>query len=185
MTFRSDGLYRLREIIKRSYKEGRFTLSSGKQSNYYLDCKLVILDSEGITLVADEMIRIIYDYRHAGAVAGVELGGALLATAVSLASNSAVGKSLPALIVRKGIKGHGTKKIIEGTENVPAGTEIAVLEDVITTGRSAWTAVARLREAGYLVMRVLAVIDRQEGGRETLADIGCDLRVLFRRDDFL
>jgi orotate phosphoribosyltransferase len=111
------------------------------------------------------------------AVAGLTLGADPLVSAVALQA-ALEGRSLDALIVRKEAKGHGTGAWLEGPLP-PPGSTITVLEDVVTTGGSALKAVAQLREAGYRVERVVAIVDRQEGGAEAMAAAGLDLRSLF------
>lgn len=178
---------RLKEIIlEKSYKEGIFLLSSGGTTSFYIDCKPTILDPEGISLVAIAFLQIIYQSdQHIDAIAGVELGAVPLVTGVSLLNYIVHGILLPGLIVRKKIKAHGTKHGIEGIENVPTGSSIVLLEDVITTAKTVIEAIARLEKAGYHVSYVVAIVDRQEGGRETLVKAGYDLRTIFTREELL
>ncbi len=178
---------RLKEIIlKKSYKEGNFKLTSGKESNFYADCKPTTLDSEGISLVSFLFLNFIYQHNyHIGAVAGVELGGAPLVTGVSLTNFLLYKHSLPGLIIRKETKKHGTGKDIEGTENVTVGAKIALLEDVITTAGTVKKAITQLEKAGYNIGFVATIIDRQEGGREKLEEAGYDLRAIFTREDLI
>ena len=113
---------------------------------------------------------------EAVAVAGLTLGADPLVSAVALQA-ALVGRSLDALIVRKEAKGHGTGAWLEGPLPEP-GARITVLEDVVTTGGSALKAVNQLREAGYRVDRVVAIVDRQEGGREAMEAAGLELESL-------
>lgn len=119
------------------------------------------------------------------AVAGLTLGADPIVTAVSVVSayEYPPAAQLPALIIRKETKSHGTRAYIEGPV-LPAGTEIAVLEDVVTTGGSALKAVERLREAGYGVKVVLGIVDRDCGGEELFATHGLDFKALFSISEF-
>ena len=154
----------LLELLKKdAYKKGDFKLSSGKTSEHYVNCKPVTLSGRGLTLASLLMLM----HVETDCVAGLTLGADPLVTGVSIVS--ALDKRLiNALIVRKEPKGHGTQAWIEGP--LPKeGTKITVLEDVITTGGSAIQAVKRLRDAGYIVDRVVSIIDRQEDGEADTA----------------
>jgi orotate phosphoribosyltransferase len=117
------------------------------------------------------------------AVAGVELGGCPLASAVSLVSFQR-GAPLDAVYVRKDVKDHGSKRLMEGDSRLSPGSRLAILEDVVTTGGSTLKAAEKLRAAGYVVAGVIALVDRQEGGREAILAAGLPLVSLFVRDDF-
>ena len=153
-------------ICREAYQEGDFMLSSGQPSPYYINGKLVTLHPQGAVMVA----RLLLDQVHPETlgVAGLTLGADPMVTAVSLVGLYA-NRSLFPLIIRKEAKGHGTKAYIEGL-NLPPGSLIAVLEDVVTTGQSALKAVDRLQAAGYQVSQVLALVDRQQGGGELYAE---------------
>ena len=140
-----------------AYKKGEYTLSSGKKSEHYVNCKPVTLSARGITLASLLMLKEV-DTPY---VAGLTLGADPLVSGVALVS-ALENKMINALIVRKEAKGHGTQAWIEGLLP-PEKTEITVLEDVITTGGSAVKAVHKLRDAGYVVNRIVSIIDRQEG----------------------
>ena len=140
-----------------AYKKGEYTLSSGKKSEHYVNCKPVTLSARGITLASLLMLKEV-DTPY---VAGLTLGADPLVSGVALVS-ALENKMVNALIVRKEAKGHGTQAWIEGLLP-PEKTEITVLEDVITTGGSAVKAVHKLRDAGYVVNRIVSIIDRQEG----------------------
>ncbi len=162
-------LKRLIQIIReRSYREGDFTLASGKKSNFYIDLKATTLHPEGADLIGKVTVQKMQSLGISSSIQGVgglTLGADPLATAVSLA---AFAKKIhwPAYIVRKEPKGHGTARYIEGVENLPAGASLLVLEDVVTTGGSSVKAIERLREAGYRPQAVLTVVDREQGGAE-------------------
>ena len=140
-----------------AYKKGEYTLSSGKKSEHYVNCKPVTLSARGITLASLLMLKEV-DTPY---VAGLTLGADPLVSGVALVS-ALENKMVNALIVRKEAKGHGTQAWIEGLLP-PEKTEITVLEDVINTGGSAVKAVHKLRDAGYVVNRIVSIIDRQEG----------------------
>jgi orotate phosphoribosyltransferase len=149
-----------------AYRQGEFKLSSGKVSQHYCNCKPVTLSCDGITLVSNLMLEFLEE--DCVAVAGLTLGADPLVTGVAMASYlKAVDEGdinpVDALIVRKEAKGHGTEAWIEGPLP-PKGSKITVLEDVVTTGGSSIKAVEKLRDAGYVVDRVVAIVDRQVDG---------------------
>lgn len=162
----------LKLIRQLSYREGDFTLASGKKSKFYVDLKATTLHPEGAHLIGELAVEVIRQegLRIAG-VGGLTLGADPLATAISLAGR-AYGLSWPAYIVRKEPKDHGTSKYIEGTENIPPGSSVLVLEDVVTTGGSSIKAIERLREAGYKPVATLTVVDREQGGAEAIRQTG-------------
>jgi orotate phosphoribosyltransferase len=162
-------------LAERAYRRGRFTLASGRQSDHYVNCKPVSLSGSGLALLGDLLLAMVED--GAVAVAGLTLGADPLVSAVAMAA-ALRGLPLDALIVRKQAKGHGTGAWLEGPLP-PAGSRITVLEDVVTSGGSALLAVRQLRQAGYRVERVVAIVDRQEGGRQAMEAEGLELRSLF------
>lgn len=149
-------------IARYAYVEGDFTLSSGAKSSYYINCKQVTLRAECALALGRLFLQLLP--QDTSAVAGLTLGADPLVSAVSVVS-AYEDCPLPALIVRKKPKGHGTQAYIEGP-SLPTGAKVVVLEDVVTTGGSAMTAVERLRDAGYEVSQILALVDRQQGGGE-------------------
>ena len=164
----------LEQLKKFAYKKGEFTLSSGKKSDNYVNCKPVTLTGRGLTLASLLMLKEVEtDY-----VAGLTLGADPLVSGVSLVS-ALDGRMVNALIVRKEAKGHGTQAWIEGLLP-PKGTKITVLEDVVTTGGSAIKAVEKLRDAGYVVDRVVSIVDRQAGGKDAMIEAKLELRSLFQ-----
>jgi orotate phosphoribosyltransferase len=162
-------------FIDLAYKEGDFVLSSGQTSPYYINGKLVSLTAEGALFLG----RLLFDRLPPGtqAVAGLTLGADPLVTAVSVVS-AYQNRPIPALIVRKEAKGHGTQAFVEGPA-LPVGAKIVVLEDVVTTGRSALQAVDRLQAVGYQVDRIIAVVDRLQGGEQFYQDQGIPFQSLF------
>jgi len=153
----------LKMLKESAYKKGEFTLSSGKSSDHYVNCKPVTLTGRGLTLAS----MMLLEHVDTKVVAGLTLGADPLVSGVAVCSALDM-RLVDALIVRKEAKGHGTKAWIEGRE-FPEGTKVVVLEDVITTGGSAIKAVKRLRDAGYKVDKVVAVVDRQEDGEADTA----------------
>ena len=154
----------LLELLKKyAYKKGEYKLSSGKTSEHYVNCKPVTLSGRGLTLTSLLMLKEV----NTAVVAGLTLGADPLVSGVSLVS-ALDSRMVNGLIVRKEAKGHGTQAWIEGLLP-PEGTHVTVLEDVITTGGSAIKAVKRLRDAGYVVERVVAIVDRQENGEADTA----------------
>jgi orotate phosphoribosyltransferase len=162
-----------------AYKEGDFVLSSGQRSTYYINCKPVTLDPYGALAVGRLLLnKLPMDTQ---AVAGLTLGADPIVSAVSVVS-AYENRPLPALIIRKEAKGHGTMAYIEGPTLVP-GAKVVVLEDVVTTGQSALKAVERLRGAGYIVEQVIALVDRQQGGAELYQSVGLKFEAVFSIGD--
>jgi orotate phosphoribosyltransferase len=162
-------------LCQLAYKEGDFTLSSGQKSTYYINGKQVTLHPEGA--VATSRLFLSMLPADTDAVAGLTLGADPIVAGVSVVSVYE-GKSIPALIIRKEAKGHGTQAYIEGATLKP-GAKVVVLEDVVTTGQSAMKAVERLRAAGYVVDRVLTLVDREQGGAEFYAAQGLHFETVF------
>ena len=166
-------------LATRAYRHGNFTLASGRTSSHYVNCKPVSLSGLGLALLSAQMLDLVEP--GAVAVAGLTLGADPLVSGVAQAAALA-GQALDALIVRKEAKGHGTGAWLEGP--LPeAGSRITVLEDVVTTGGSSLKAVKLLREAGYVVERVVTIVDRQEGGLAAMQEAGLELRSLFQLDE--
>lgn len=162
-------------LCQLAYKEGDFVLSSGQKSTYYINGKQVTLHPAGAVATARILLNMLP--ADTDAVAGLTLGADPLVSAVSVISVYE-GRSLPALIVRKEAKGHGTQAYIEGATLAP-GAKVVVLEDVVTTGQSAMQAVERLRAAGYRVERILTLVDREQGGAQFYADRGLQFEAIF------
>ena len=168
------------ELLKKyAYKKGEFTLSSGKTSEHYVNCKPVTLTGRGLTLVS----MMLLEHVKTQVVAGLTLGADPLVSGVAVCS-ALDGRMVNALIVRKEPKGHGTGAWIEGLLP-PEGTKITVLEDVVTTGGSAIKAVEKLRDAGYVVERVVAILDRQEGGKDAMIEANLELISLFQLSELV
>ncbi len=158
-----------------AYQEGDFVLSSGQRSSYYINGKQVTLHPEGALAIGRILLsQLAMDTQ---AVAGLTLGADPIVTAVSVVS-AYQNRPIPGLIVRKEPKGHGTKAYIEGP-SLPAGSLVVVLEDVVTTGQSAMRAVERLKQAGYSVNQVMALVDRLQGGSELYQSAGLKFQSVF------
>jgi len=175
----------LKLLTDLSFQRREVILASGRRSNFYIDCKQTALTAEGHYLVG----RLIFEEisKISGgvdAVAGVTLGGDPLVSSTSLTSYIA-GSPIPALIIRKELKGHGTEAWIEGLKNVKPGARVAILEDVITTGGSTLRACQKAKEAGLDVVKVIALVERQEGGRENVEAAGYSMSSLFVKSDFI
>ena len=167
----------------RSFAKKRVVLASGKESDFFIDCKQTVLSAAGHEAVGSVMLEAVRALGPCDAVAGVELGGCPLARAVSMAS-VATG-ALDAVYVRKEAKDHGSKRLLEGDAHLPAGARVTLLEDVVTTGGSTLKAVEKLRAAGYVVVGVIALVDRLEGGREAIEAAGLTMRAIYTRADFM
>jgi orotate phosphoribosyltransferase len=170
----------LLELLKKyAYKKGEFKLSSGKTSEHYVNCKPVTLTGRGLTLSSLLLLKEV----ETSYVGGLTLGADPLVSGVALVS-ALDSRLVNGLIVRKEAKGHGTQAYIEGLLP-PEGTKITVLEDVITTGGSAIKAATRLRDVGYVVERVVAIVDRQEDKEadEFMESADLELRSLFTLDE--
>ena len=168
----------LLELLKKfAYKKGEFKLSSGKTSEHYVNCKPVTLTGRGLTLTSLLMLKEV----ETPAVGGLTLGADPLVSGVSLVS-ALDGRMVNGLIVRKEAKGHGTGAWIEGPV-LPEGTKVTVLEDVVTTGGSAIKAAEKLRDAGYVVDKIVSIVDRQEGGKDAMLEAGLELKRLFSLEE--
>jgi len=171
----------LKLLIERSYKKGNFTLSSGKKSSHYMNCKPVTLNGIGLDLISNLFLELIDS--KSKAVAGLTLGADPLVSGL-IVKAATKGLYFDALIIRKEIKNYGTKSGIEGP-SLKSGTEVTVLEDVVTTAGSAIKAIKKLRENNYVVNEVLAIVDREEGGTEALKNENIQLKSLFTIRDFI
>ena len=151
-------------------KYGEFTLSSGKKSSYYFDGRLLSLNPEGANLIGKSLLPLIYK-SSVEAIGGPTLAADPIVTAVSLASY-AQGEGIPGFIVRKETKEHGTAQLIEG--HITPGSKVAIVDDTCTTGGSLFHAIQAAESYGCEVVKVIAVLDRREGGTEELIRRGYD-----------
>jgi orotate phosphoribosyltransferase len=176
---------RLVELLReRSFERKRVILASGRESDFFIDCKQTILTAEGHALVGELMFDALEGLPRCEAVAGVELGGCPLASAVSLVS-FVRGRPLAALYVRKEVKDHGSRRLVEGDRALRPGMPVVILEDVITTGGSTLKAIDKLKTAGAEVVGVVALVDRLEGGVESLQKAGLPVLSICSRRDFI
>lgn len=175
----SDRERLLNLLQTRALEVRRVTLSSGRISDYYIDCKRVTLSSEGAYLTARLMLRMIND--DVSAVGGLTLGADPIVSSIAVLSHIE-GRDLPAMIVRKEPKKHGTMSFIEGPV-LEKGTKVAVVDDVVTSGASLLRSIERIAGAGFEPAQALAVLDRKEGGREAIEEAGYRLETIFTRDD--
>jgi len=186
------------------FKRGEFTLASGKTSDFYIDVRPVALSADGHWKLGRLLYEMVKTFDNVQAIAGVELGGCPLASAVSYTSaldrvlTGELGGPqniplLPAFYIRKAPKGHGMGKIVEAPFPYGADEEgnvtcarVVLLEDVVTTGGSTIRAIQALREAGHNVVGVCVVVDRKEGGVGRITtETGLTVRSLFTRSDFI
>lgn len=178
-----DSRVRLLEILReKSYQKKKVILASGRESDFYIDCRQTALDAEGAFLIGKLMHGMLKEGKKIEGVGGPTLGADPIVTAISMTSFME-GNTIPAFIVRKEPKGHGTGQWIEGRKNLREGADVAVVEDVVTTGGSMLKAIERVKAEGFNVVRVLALVDREEGGREAIKEVGYDLEVLFTKRD--
>jgi orotate phosphoribosyltransferase len=176
---------RLLQLLKlHSYQKRRVILASGKESDFFIDCKQTVLTAEGHALAGELLYEALLPLEHCSAVAGVELGGCPLASAVSMVSFLR-GSPLDAIYVRKEAKDHGSQRLLEGTSRLKPGAHVAILEDVVTTGGSTLEAAKKLIAAGYSVAAVITLVDRLEGGGEAIEAAGFAFTSIFSRDDFV
>lgn len=172
----------LLDILRtQSVRTGTFTLASGKTSDFYVDGKLTTLHATGAYAVG----RLMFEHvrgRGIKAIGGLTLGADPIATAISVVSHLE-GEPIPAFIVRKEAKGHGTSAKIEGY--LPTDGPVVVVEDTTTTGGSALRAVEAVRAAGGTVDEVLTLVDREEGGQENVEAADTKFGAIFRRREIL
>ncbi len=168
---------RLRDLLReRSVTRGDFTLASGRRSNFYIDARRTTMSGEGLVVIGTlGLARLAARGWAPDLVGGLTLGADPVAYALAAAAR-AQGRSLDAFSVRKQAKPHGTGKRIEGC--FTPGADVVVVEDVITTGHSAAEAIAAVAAEGGRILGVLAVVDREEGGRTMLEQAGHPVEAL-------
>ncbi len=192
-----DDRARLLELLRTlSFERRKVILASGKESDFYIDCKRTALTAEGHVLVGRLLFEKVRKIRPlVRGIGGLTLGADPIASAIALTSFlewerwRAGGESPPApidaFIVRKEPKGHGTGQWIEGRKTIPDGSRVVVIEDVVTTGGSALKAIERCRAEKLEPVACLALVDRLEGGREAIESERVPLDALFTRRDFI
>ena len=170
-------------LAERSAKRGRFTLASGRQSDFYIDARLTTMSPEGLSMIGPLALSALYAAGwNVDAVGGLTLGADPISYAISYASAGSE-HPLRAFTVRKEPKAHGTGKLLEGP--LRAGDRVAVIEDVITTGNSALRAIEAVRSAKASVAGVLALVDRGEGGRQAIENAGVSVISLVTADQII
>jgi orotate phosphoribosyltransferase len=173
-------------LASRSARRGQFTLASGRQSTLYIDARLTTMSPEGLVVIGSLGLRAIRDTWMSriavDSVGGLTLGADPISYAISYAS-ALTDRPFRAFTVRKEAKTHGTGKLIEGP--FLTGDRVVVIEDVITTGGSALKAVAAVQSAGGVVAGILALVDREEGGREAIEAAGLAVVALVTAQELL
>ena len=169
------------EVVREKALEfGQFTLASGKQASYYLDCRKVTLDPRGANLIANGILELLGEDLP-DAIGGMAIGAdPITAAVVTIAGQQ--GKPVRGFIVRKESKAHGKGRDVEGP--IQSGDRAVIVEDVVTTGGSALQAIDKVQAAGMTVVGVVAIIDRMEGGAEAFARAGYRLQTLLTIRDF-
>ncbi len=180
---------KLAEIIKeRSFKKGDFTLASGQKSNYYIDCRPTSLSAEGSVVLGELFLaglsQLGEGHLTIDAIGGMSMGADPLVSAVTLIS-AQQGTPIDGFLIRKEVKGHGTGKQVEG--NIAPWMRVVLLEDVVTSGGSTLRAIQAVRalHPDITIAGVLAVVDRQAGGRACFEKAGVPFKSIFNIDEFL
>lgn len=172
-------------VAELSFQRKQVVLSSGKESDFYIDCKQTLLHPDGMALTGTVLVD---EWQRQGldidAVGGPTLGADPMTCAFVLQARKR-GIMLPGFFIRKEAKGHGTMAYVEGTRSMTTGSKVLVLEDVITTGGSSIRCIGHLRDAGFEVVHLFCLVDRREGGREAIEAAGVPVTAMFTRDDFM
>jgi orotate phosphoribosyltransferase len=171
-------------IIEKAFKyseEPVFKLVSGRMSNYYFNCKAVTLHPEGMYLIGNLIFELIKELDAKG-IGGLTLGADPIANAVAYTSYLKK-RPVEAFVVRKTAKSHGTMQWIEG--NIKRGDRVVIVDDVITTGKSTIEAITRAKETGLEIVKIIALIDRQEGGRQAIEALGYRLEPIITREEVM
>lgn len=172
-------------LLQHSYKKGTFTLTSGKTSDFYIDYKETALIPEGGLCTGMVFCDMIVELgENIRAIAGVTLGADPLVTDTSLIGLLR-GLNLNRIIIRKEPKGHGTRKFLEKNAQLPAGSSVVLLEDVVTTGGTLFKGIDRLESEGFNVRAIFVGVDREEGGCDMLRERGYAVRSIFTRTQLL
>ena len=184
LTYRLMSIPKLVQLLaSRSARRGEFTLTSGRASSLYIDARLTTMSPEGLTIIGALGLQALQQARwNIQSVGGLTLGADPIAYAIAYASAESQ-VPIRAFTVRKEAKGHGTGRLIEGP--FEAGDHVAVIEDVITTGGSALRAAKAIADAGGTIAGILALVDREEGGREALETNGFTVIALTRASDIV
>lgn len=174
----------LQTLIERSFQYNEkpvFKLTSGKTSNYYINCKATTLNSASMLLIGHLFYDRIKQF-DVDAVGGLTHGADPIAFATAMVS-AMQGSNIQAFVIRKEAKSHGLMKLIEG--NVSEGDKVVIVDDVVTTGGSTIQAIDKAREHKLEIVRAIALVDRQEGGRENIEKKDVIFESLFTRDELI
>jgi orotate phosphoribosyltransferase len=171
-------------IIELSYEKRNVVLASGRASDFYFDGKQTTLHPEGGYLTGKLFFESIRDVEGVEGVGGLTLGADPIATATSVVS-FLEGKPIPGFIIRKEPKGHGTGAWLEGRKNLKPGARVVIVEDVVTSGGSSIKAIKRAEEEGLVVLGVVTLVDREEGGRENIEKEGYWMKSIFTKAEIL
>jgi orotate phosphoribosyltransferase len=171
-------------IIELSYEKRNVVLASGRASDFYFDGKQTTLHPEGGYLTGKLFFESIRDVEGVEGVGGLTLGADPIATATSMVS-FLEGKPIPGFIIRKEPKGHGTGAWLEGRKNLKPGARVVIVEDVVTSGGSSIKAIKRAEEEGLVVLGVVTLVDREEGGRENIEKEGYWMKSIFTKAQIL
>lgn len=166
---------------EKALKFGSFTLASGKKATYYLDGKQVTLNPHGARLVGEGILDLLDPDAMPAAIGGMSIGADPITAAV-VTMSAVRGTPILGFMVRKQSKGHGTNQFVEGP--VQPGDEVAIVEDVVTTGGSSLEAIQRAEDFGLKIARVIAIVDRMEGGAKAFAKAGHSFSSLLTIQDF-
>jgi orotate phosphoribosyltransferase len=176
---------KLKSIIReKSYEKRKVILSSGLESDFYFDGKQTTLHAQGGYLTGKLFFEAICDIDGVEGVGGMTLGADPIATATSVVS-CLEGRPVPAFIIRKEPKGHGTGAWLEGRKNLAPGSRVVIVEDVVTSGGSSLKAIKRAEEEGLKVLGVVTLVDREEGGRENIEKEGYWLKAIFTKTEIV
>lgn len=172
----------LLSILKTAVHWGRFRLTSGRESDLYIDARQVSLYSRGAYLIGNLIWEMISPW-DVKAVGGLTMGADPIVSSVIVVAGQQ-GVDLNGLLIRKQAKQHGRTRLIEGPD-LEKGQEVVVLDDVATSGSSILRSIEVLRSEGFVVNRAVVIVDREEGAKEALAKVGVDLFSLFCRSDLV
>lgn len=172
---------RLKEILlkKSVIRDREFILASGKKSNFYVDARLTTLDPEGALLCGQIFFEMLKPF-PVEAVGGYSIGADPIVTAIAVVSQLQK-RPIPAFIIRKESKTHGTGRALEG--NFPSQGQVVLFDDVVTSGGSILNGCKQVESQGGKILAVMAVLDREEGGKETIEAAGYHLMTIFRKSD--
>jgi orotate phosphoribosyltransferase len=169
-------------LLERSVQFGDFTLSSGKKTDFYVDGKMTTLTPEASWAIATLIIERLDP--EISAVGGPGYGAAPIVGAVVPVSY-AMNRKVNGFLIRDSVKKYGTRRWIEGKENIPDGSTVCVVEDTCTTGASILSAISKIEHEGLRVGQVITIVDRQEGGKERIEKAGYKLEVLVSKEDLV